>query len=133
MLALESREPRTWPPALVTQLRVGAEMIGNGLYRRRQAASLRALQRELERNVSRENEEVPSRHSAFGRASAQAIDRFNEIVGESRALRSALRQVQEVAPTRTTVSVRTELTDVRLSVADLLPPLTPPPTATPPP
>jgi len=108
VLALESREPRTWPPALVTQLRVGAEMIGNGLYRRRQAASLRALQRELERNVSRENEEVPSRHSAFGRASAQAIDRFNEIVGESRALRAALRQVQEVAPTRTTVLLRGE-------------------------
>jgi transcriptional regulator with GAF, ATPase, and Fis domain len=108
VLALENREPITWPPALVTQLRVCAEMIGAGLYRRRQSASLRALQRELERNVSRENEEPPSRHSAFGRAAAQAADRFNEIVGESRALRAALRQVQEVAPTRTTVLLRGE-------------------------
>ena len=103
LLALENREPRTWPRALVTALRVCAEIIGSGLYRRRQATSLRALQRELERSVSRENEEPMPRHAAFARASAQAIDRFNKIVGESRALRAALRQVQEVAPTRTTV------------------------------
>jgi len=108
VLVLENREHRTWPPALVTQLRVCAEVLAAGLYRRRQAASLRALQRELERNVSRENEDVPSRHSAFARASAQTVDRFNEIVGESRALRAALRQVQEVAASRTTVLLRGE-------------------------
>jgi formate hydrogenlyase transcriptional activator len=108
VLAFENREHRTWPPALVTHLRVCAEMIANGLYRRRQAVSLRSLQRELERTVSREHEEMPARHSAFARASAQAIDRFNEIVGESRSLRAALRQVQEVAATRTTVLLRGE-------------------------
>jgi|KBSSwiStaDraftv2_1062776.scaffolds.fasta_scaffold00417_16 transcriptional regulator with GAF, ATPase, and Fis domain len=109
VLALENREHRTWTPALVTQLRLCAEMIATGLYRRRQTASLRSLQRELERSVSREHEDVPSRQSAFGRASsAQTVDRFNEIVGESRALRSALRQVQEVAATRTTVLLRGE-------------------------
>jgi transcriptional regulator with GAF, ATPase, and Fis domain len=107
-LALENREPRTWPPELVTQLRVSAEMLANGLYRRRQATSLRALQRELERSVSQDHEDVPSRQSAFARASAHTIDRFNEIVGESRALRAALRQVQEVAGTRTTVLLRGE-------------------------
>ena len=108
VLALENREHRTWPAPFVTQLRLCAEVIAAGFYRRRQAASLRALQRELERSVSRENEETPARHSAFGRASAHSIDRFNEIVGESRALRAALRQVQEVAATRTTVLLRGE-------------------------
>ncbi len=108
VLALENREHCTWPPAVVTQLRLCAEVIATGLYRRRQATSLRALQRELERSVSRENEEMPARHSAFARASAHALDRFNEIVGESRALRAALRQVQEVAATRTTVLLRGE-------------------------
>jgi len=108
VLALENREHRPWPPALVTQLRVCAQIIANGLYRRRQAASLRALQRELERSVSREGQDTSSRHSAFVRASAQAIDRFNEIVGESRPLRAALRQVQEVAASRTTVLLRGE-------------------------
>jgi formate hydrogenlyase transcriptional activator len=108
VLALESREPRTWPPALVTQVRLCAEVVATGLYRRRQSTSLRALQRELERSVSHENEDVPSRHSAFGRATAQTVDRFNEIVGESRTLRAALRQVQEVAATRTTVLLRGE-------------------------
>jgi len=108
VLVLENREHRTWPPAFVTQLRLCAEVIATGLYRRRQATSLRALQRELERSVSRENEDLPARHSAFARASAHTIDRFNEIVGESRALRAALRQVQEVAATRTTVLLRGE-------------------------
>ena len=108
VLALENREHRPWPAPLVAQLRLCAEVIAAGFYRRRQAASLRALQRELERSVSRENEEMPVRHTAFPRASAQAIDRFNEIVGESRALRAALRQVQEVAATRTTVLLRGE-------------------------
>ena len=108
VLVLENREHRTWPPALVTQLRVVAEVLAAGLYRRRQATSLRALQRELERNVSRESEEVLPRHNAFARASTHTADRFSEIVGESRALRAALRQVQEVAPTRTTVLLRGE-------------------------
>ncbi len=108
VLALENREYRTWPPALVTQLRLCAEVVATALYRRRQATSLRAMQRELERSVSHENEDLPSRHSAFARASAHAVDRFNEIVGESRALRAALRQVQEVAGTRTTVLLRGE-------------------------
>jgi transcriptional regulator with GAF, ATPase, and Fis domain len=108
VLVLENREQRTWPAPFVAQLRLCAEVMATGLYRRRQAASLRSLQRELERSVSRENEDTPARHSAFARASAHAIDRFNEIVGESRALRAALRQVQEVAATRTTVLLRGE-------------------------
>jgi formate hydrogenlyase transcriptional activator len=108
VLVLENREQRTWPAPFVAQLRLCAEVLATGLYRRRQAASLRSLQRELERSVSRENEDTPARHSAFARASAHAVDRFNEIVGESRALRAALRQVQEVAATRTTVLLRGE-------------------------
>jgi formate hydrogenlyase transcriptional activator len=108
VLTLENREHRPWPAPLVAQLRLCAEVIATGFYRRRQATSLRALQRELERSVSRENEEAPMRQSAFSRAPAHAVDGFNEIVGESRALRAALRQVQEVAATRTTVLLRGE-------------------------
>src|SRR5262245_371498 len=52
--------------------------------------------------------DMPSRHGAFARASAHAFDRFNEIVGESRALRSALRKLQQVAATRTSVLLRGE-------------------------
>ena len=107
-LALENREPRTWPPELVTQLRVSAEMLANGLYRRRQATSLRALQRELERSVPQDHEDVPSRQSAFGaRRRTPSIDSTRSSARAAH-LRAALRQVQEVAGTRTTVLLRGE-------------------------
>jgi formate hydrogenlyase transcriptional activator len=109
VLALEAREHRTWPPALITQLRVCAEMVAIGLHRRRLAFSLRTLQSQLERSAPHESDHISPHHTAFPRASAAPmLERFNDIVGDSRALRAALRQVQEVAATRTTVLLRGE-------------------------
>jgi len=109
LLALEAREYRTWPRTLVAHLRVCAELITLGLHRRRQAVALRALQNQLERHLPSEHDSSLSRHAGFGRAAAsQAVERFHDIVGESRSLRAALRQMQEVAGTRTTVLLRGE-------------------------
>lgn len=108
LLALEAREYRTWPQALVAQLRVCAELLALGLHRRRLAVTLRVLQNQLERSGLNDNDHSVPRHAGFARSSAPTFERFHDIVGESRALRGALRQVQEVAGTKTTVLLRGE-------------------------
>ena len=110
VLALEAREHRTWPPRLVAQLRVCAELLATALHRRRLVASVRMLENQVERSLphEHEHEHLTSHHTGFARTAPQALERFNDIVGDSRALRAALRQVQEVAGTKTTVLLRGE-------------------------
>jgi len=108
VLALEAREHRTWPPPLVAQLRLCAEMLAIGLHRSRLAAQVRRLQHELDRSVPHENDPINSHHMGSARTPVQVFERFNDIVGDSRVLRAALRQVQEVASTKTTVLLRGE-------------------------
>jgi transcriptional regulator with GAF, ATPase, and Fis domain len=108
VLSFEAREYRAWPRALVAQLRVCAELFTLGLQRRRQAVALRALQNQLDRPVLTEHDSSVPHHAAFARGSAHAFEQFHDIVGDSRTLQAALRQVQEVAATRTTVLLRGE-------------------------
>ena len=108
VLAFETVEHRAWPAGLVHRLRLFAEVLGSGLQRARQTRALRETRQQLERLAGREIEDPPFRTAGFARPATRNPDRFNEIVGESPTLRAALRQVQEVAATRSTVLLRGE-------------------------
>jgi len=92
------RHHREWPDPLVERVRLIAEIIGGALQRRRHELALRASLEEirrLNRKLRAENlylqEEIRSSHD------------FDEIVGNSDALRLALSRVEQVAPTDSTV------------------------------
>ena len=97
-LVLDSvRFPRRWPPALVERLQLLAEILGSGLQRERNERTLRAnvavieqLNARLEADNVYLKEEIKSYHD------------FDDIVGESAALRLALTRVAQVAPTNST-------------------------------
>jgi len=108
VLAFETVEHRAWPPALVHRLRLFAEVLGSGLQRARQTRALREARQQLDRLTGREIEDPPLRAPSFARGATRSPDRVSEIVGDSPALRAALRQVQEVAATRSTVLLRGE-------------------------
>jgi transcriptional regulator with GAF, ATPase, and Fis domain len=104
ILVLEAHEPRTWPPALVTRLRLLAEILTGALYRHRQDVALRDMQSELARattdHTAAEPEPEPREDDAHG---PPLLATFSDIVGESGTLRAALKRVQEVGPTKSTV------------------------------
>ena len=92
------RRQRGWPEPLVERVRLIAEILAGALQRRRNELALReslAEIKRLNRRLQAENlylrEEIKSDHD------------FNDIVGNSEALRLALTRVQQVAPTDSTV------------------------------
>ena len=92
------RHARDWPDPLVARVRLIAQIIAAALQRRRHELALRASLDEVERlnhRLHAENvylqEEIKSSHD------------FGEVVGNSQALRLALRSVEQVAPTDSTV------------------------------
>jgi transcriptional regulator with GAF, ATPase, and Fis domain len=92
------RRARDWPDPLVERVRLIAQIIAAALLRHRQEAALRASLGEIERlnrQLQAENvylhEELKSSHH------------FDEIVGNSEALRLVLARVEQVAPTPSTV------------------------------
>ena len=92
------RSPRRWPGRLTGRLQLIAEILGVALQRCRQAHALRGSVAEIERLNSRleaDNvclkEEIKSYHD------------FDEIVGESAALRTALARLGQVAPMNSSV------------------------------
>jgi len=109
VLALESMRQRPWSPSLVRHIRLFTEVLAAGVHRARQARSLRDAREQLERLTVREgDDDPPVRFTSFARRPAHQPDSFDDIVGESPSLRAALRQVQEVAATRSTVLLRGE-------------------------
>ena len=92
------RRTRDWPDPLVERVRLIAQIIAAALLRHRQEAALRVSLGEIERlnrQLQAENvylhEELRSSHH------------FDEIVGNSEALRLVLARVEQVAPTPSTV------------------------------
>jgi formate hydrogenlyase transcriptional activator len=89
---------RAWTDAEVEQVRIVGEILANALHRRKLERELREsvaeLQR-LQRRLDAENE--------YLRREIGADVAFDEIVGRSRALRDAMEQAAEVAPTGATV------------------------------
>ena len=98
-LVIESaRLPRRWPPPLVERLQQLSENLGAALQRARYETDLRAsvtvieqLNARLEADNVYLKEEIKSYHD------------FDDIVGESAALRLALARLSQVAPTNSSV------------------------------
>jgi len=90
--------PRRWPQPLIERLQLLSEILGAGLQRDRDESALRANVTMIERlnaRLAADNvylkEEIKNRHD------------FDDIVGESAALRLALARVSQVAPTSSNV------------------------------
>ncbi len=92
------RAERRWPPALVARLRLVAEILASAAYRSRQEEALRYSHAEVARLTAElatdATPPTPTRTTEAG---------FDEIIGNSPALRAALDRVKEVAPTHSTV------------------------------
>jgi formate hydrogenlyase transcriptional activator len=97
-LIIEAADARCWGDPLATQLRLFAEIVAARLHRRAQDQALRAMRDDVTRLTAQ-----------LGRASdpfdvdEAAPPPFDEIIGNSAALRAALSRLQEVAPTDSTV------------------------------
>lgn len=92
------RDYRHWPPAIVETTQLVAEMLGGAVHRRQQE---QALERAAA-DVTRLNAQLDSEHVYFQEEIA-TLHEFDEIIGDSPALRSALARVQDVAATDSTV------------------------------
>jgi formate hydrogenlyase transcriptional activator len=97
-LVINSVRSRRWSPALVERVQLLSEILGAALQRGRHESALRAnvtiieqLNARLEADNVYLKEEIKSYHD------------FDEIVGESAALRLALTRLSQVAPTNSSV------------------------------
>ncbi len=99
VLSLESvRDHHAWPPPLVERLQLLVAMLAGSLHRRHQDVMLREARNDLARlmaQLEREREPFEKRDAA--------LPEFEEIIGKSAVLRTALARLQEVAPTSSSV------------------------------
>ena len=92
------RRRRLWTPLIVDGLRFIAEILGAALHRRRQDHVLQQSRAEIARlNRQLESENI------YLKEQIQDLHGFDEITGDSPALRDALTQIREVAGTDSTV------------------------------
>jgi len=92
------REYHAWPPPLIERLRLIAAFVGSVLHRRRQDTALREIRTDLARLTAQlEREKEPFEDDGT------TVSGFDEIIGKSASLRTALARVQEVSPTSSTV------------------------------
>jgi formate hydrogenlyase transcriptional activator len=97
------REERRWPEALIGRLRLIAEIFANALSRKAADAALRqALDqvRQLKDQLEQEN--------AYLRQEVKEFHGHNRLTGQSPALQRVLAQVEQVAPTGSTVLLQGE-------------------------
>jgi formate hydrogenlyase transcriptional activator len=92
------RHARDWPDPLVERVRLIAQIIAAALLRRRQELALRASLAEIERLNRQLQAENVYLHEEL-----KTSQHFDEIVGNSAALRLVLERVAQVAPTESTV------------------------------
>ena len=106
LLAVESRAHRAWSRDLVSRFRLFAEILGGRLHRH-QGAAVHEEQSQFpeEEELHEAHEAARPRRLEYDRDDEAARTRstFNEIVGDSFALKDALRRMEEVVPTRSTV------------------------------
>jgi len=93
-----TQKERPWPRPLVERIRLISEIFAAALLRREHEARLREALGELE--MLRERLQL---ENDYLRQRSVHAEGFEDIVGESGALRSALFRVEQVAPTDTTV------------------------------
>src|SRR6188768_506473 len=93
-----TRVTRRWPPALVERLRLISEIFGAALQRCQHESALRSSVAEIERlNARLEADNV------YLKEEIKNYHDFDDIVGDSTALRLALARLAQVAPTNSTV------------------------------
>src|SRR6185436_4228178 len=105
LLAVESRAHRAWSRDLVSRFRLFAEILGGRLHRH-QGAAVHEEQSQFpeEEELHEAHEAARPRRLEYDRdEEARTRSTFNEIVGDSFALKDALRRMEEVVPTRSTV------------------------------
>lgn len=90
--------PRRWPAPLVDRLKLVSEILGGALQRSRHEQALRASLAEIRRlNARLEADNV------YLKEEIKSYHDFDDIVGESAALRLALSRLGQVAPTSSSV------------------------------
>ena len=93
-----ARLTRRWPQPLVERLQLISEILGAALQRRRHENALRSNVAEIERlNARLEADNV------YLKEEIKSYHDFDDIVGESAALRLALARLAQVAPTNSSV------------------------------
>ena len=97
------REERAWPTEIVTRLTVVAQVFANALARKVTDQALRESMAENERLRERLQAE-----SDYLKAEIKVTADHGEIIGRSRAIRQVLSQVEQVAPTDSSVLIRGE-------------------------
>ena len=89
---------RTWPETLVQRLRLFAQVLANALLRKRSEQKLRQALAEIKQLQDRLHQE-----NVYLRKEACLLHGHELVVGQSPALKQALAQVEQVAPTDATV------------------------------
>ena len=90
--------PRAWSDSDVERVRVVGQILANALYRKRAEEALRASLAEVERLNDRLEVE-----NVYLREEVKSAHDFDDIVGQSPAIRQVLAKVAQVAPTSMTV------------------------------
>jgi len=97
------REEHAWPSEIVTRLTVVAQVFANALARKVTDQALRESMAENERLRERLQAE-----SDYLKAEIKVTQAHGEVIGRSRAIRQVLSQVEQVAPTDSSVLIRGE-------------------------
>jgi transcriptional regulator with GAF, ATPase, and Fis domain len=105
MLAVESRAHRVWSREIVGRLRLFAEIVAFGLHRQGHSGAHEAGSQFPDAELHEAHDEAKTHHSDHERDDEAGRTRstFSEIVGDSFPLRDAIRRMEEVVPTRSTV------------------------------
>jgi len=99
-IGVDRVEPTTWSEEIVTQLRLLGEVFGEALSRREAELGLQASFVEIQMLKEKLQQE-----NVYLRKEVQLDSSHDEIIGESAALKAALRKVDQVAPTDSTVLI----------------------------
>jgi PAS domain S-box-containing protein len=103
-LTFAAMEPRSWPPDVVTRLRVVASLFANVLARKQNDEGLRrAMAGDAQQRARLREENMYLRHELNAFVGAPAI------VGHSAGIRRALEQVRQAAPGNATVVLTGEI------------------------
>ena len=97
------RAERQWPEALVGRLRLVSEIFANALARRRADEALREALAEVQQLKDKLQQE-----NAYLRQEVKEFHGHKRLVGKSQALQRVLAQVEQVAPTNSTVLLQGE-------------------------
>ncbi|MGH7492602.1 MAG: sigma-54-dependent Fis family transcriptional regulator [bacterium] len=94
------RSERVWPQELTSRFRLIGEFFVNALVRQRAEADLQKSYNEIKRLKDRVQLEAEYLH-----AEIKGTQRYGDIVGESPAMRHVLNQLEQVAPTQSSVLI----------------------------